>query len=310
MLRFARNDNEEDTPGFNGRCRAALPGARRALQSAMAARVLRLYPGPPQDVPLAGLYLAHKLHTLAGAAAPFVYADFVSSLDGRIALDDPATGASHVPAALRSDNDFRLLLELQAQADCVITHGGYLRAIADGRLDDILPVSAPDLAAWRKANGLPAQPAIVVASASLDFPLPPSLARGAPRVLIATGEAAPAEKLAPFRARGHEVIVAGKGRWVEGGPLTRALAERGFRSIFLLAGPRMLETMLRDGVLSRLYLTMAHIILGGERFHSLISGPALGPAGRLRLAALHYDARQPDGSGQWFAQFEPLRESG
>lgn len=276
----------------------------------MAARILRLYPGPPQELALAGAYLAHNLHQLGSAAAPFVYADFVSSLDGRIALDDPRTGASHVPADLRSDNDFRLLLELQAQADCVITHGGYLRAVAEGRLDDILQVSAPDLAAWRKANGLAPQPAIVIASASLDFPMPQSLARGAQRVLIATGEAAPADKVASLKAQGYEIITAGKGRWVEGAPLTRALATLGFRSIFLLAGPRMLETMLRDGVLSRLYLTMAHIILGGERFHTLISGPELGAAGRLRMSALHYDATQPQGSGQWFAQFEPLRESG
>ncbi|HEX7967472.1 MAG TPA: dihydrofolate reductase family protein [Stellaceae bacterium] len=276
----------------------------------MAAHILRLYPAPPQELPLAGAYLAHNLHQLGSAAAPFVYADFVSNLDGRIAVDDPRTGASHVPAALRSDNDFRLLLELQAQADCVITHGGYLRAIADGRLDDILQVGTPDLAAWREANGLAPQPAIVIASASLDFPMPLSLARHAQRVLIATGEAAPADKLAPLKAQGYDIIAAGKGRWVEGAPLTSALAKLGFRSIFLLAGPRMLETMLRDGVLSRLYLTMAHIILGGERFHTLISGPELGPAGRLRLSALHYDAMQPGGSGQWFAQFEPLRESG
>ena len=277
----------------------------------MAARILRLYPGPPEDAAVAGTYLAHAVHRLGSAARPFVYADFVASLDGRIALDDPASGESGLPAALRSGNDFRLLLELEAQADCLITHGGYLRAIAAGRLDDILQVGtrdgASDLARWRQANGLAPQPAVAIASGSLDFPLPPSLARHGQRVLIAAGAAAPADKIARLRAQGCEVVIAGPGRHVEGAPLARELGARGFRSLFLLAGPRMLETMLRDRVLSRLYLTIVHTLLGGEAFHTLIAGPELGEAGRLRLASLHYDAAEPAGAGQWFAHFDPRR---
>jgi riboflavin biosynthesis pyrimidine reductase len=277
----------------------------------MLPRLLRLYPGPPEESALAGTYLAHKLHALGTLAAPFVYASFVCSLDGRIALQDLSTGAGHLPAGLTSGNDFRLFLELQAQADCLITHGGYLRAVAAGRLDDVLQVgtraAAHDLAQWRKENGLVPQPAVVVASASLEFPVPESLALHQQRVFIATGAAAPANKVEALRARGYEVIIAGNGRMVEGAPLTRALGDRGFRSLYLLAGPRMLETMLRDGMLARLYLTIAHCILGGEAFHTLISGPELGSVGRLRMASLYYDATAPEGAGQWFAQFEPLR---
>jgi riboflavin biosynthesis pyrimidine reductase len=102
------------------------------------------------------------------------------------------------------------------------------------------------------------------------------------------------------------VVRAGTGRAVEGAPLVRALAERGLRSLYLLAGPRMLETMLRDGVLSRLYLTIAHRVLGGAAFHTMAAGSELGPAGRLRLLELYYDATSPEGAGQWFAPFEPL----
>jgi riboflavin biosynthesis pyrimidine reductase len=277
----------------------------------MTARILRLYPGPPHESTLAGTYLAHKVHRLGTPAAPFVYANFVSSLDGRIALQDPATGASHVPETLTSGNDFRLLLELQAQADCLITHGGYMRAIAEARLDDILQVGtrdfARDLAQWREENGLGPQPAVVIASASLDFPAPESPARHGQRVIVATGEAASAGRVEAFRARGYEVIRAGKGGSVEGAPLTRALGALGFRSLFLLAGPRMLGTMLRNRVLSRLYVTIAHCILGGEAFHTMVSGLNPGSAGRLRMVSLYYDATAPEGAGQWFAQFEPLR---
>src|SRR5260370_28433528 len=95
----------------------------------MAGPIPRSFPGPPQEAALAGAYLAHAVHRLGSAAQPFVYADFVSSLDGRIALDDPGSGESRLPAALRSDNDFPLLPELAAPADCLITPGGYLRAL-------------------------------------------------------------------------------------------------------------------------------------------------------------------------------------
>lgn len=278
----------------------------------MTSRLLRLFPGPPQERALAGAYLAHDLPSLGSAAKPFVYADFVASLDGRIAVDDPKTGASHVPAALHSAGDFRLLLELAAQADCLITHGGYLRAIAAGRLDDILQVGlrdgTADLASWRAQHGLAPQPAIAIASASLDFPLPPSLARHGQRVLIATGAAAPKDRRDRFAAAGYEIITAGRGRWVEGAPLARALGERGFRSLFLLAGPRMLETMLRGGRLDRLYLTLVHRLIGGEHFHTMIAGPELGPAGRLRLAALY--GATGDAGGEWFAQFDTIRDGG
>ncbi len=277
----------------------------------MEAHILRLYPGPPEDVALEGTFLAHKVHTLGSAAAPFVYASFVSSLDGRIALQDPATGTSRMPAGLTGGNDFRLFLELQAQADCLITHGGYLRDIAAGRLDDVLQVGTQDatrdLARWREKNGLPPQPAVVIASSSLNFPFPRSFALNAQRVLIATGAAAPAKKVRALRAGGYEVLVAGKGKMVEGAHLVRELGGLGFRSLYLLAGPRMLETMLRDGMLSRLYLTVTHRMLGGEHFQTMISGPELGHAGGLRMSSLYYDATEPEGSGQWFAQFEPLR---
>ncbi|MBK3773047.1 riboflavin biosynthesis protein RibD [Azospirillum brasilense] len=275
----------------------------------MAARVLRLFPGPPEEVALAGLYVADALHTLGSASAPFVYASFVGSLDGRIALEDGEV--SRLPVEITSENDFRLFLELQAQADCLVTHGGYLRDLAAGRLDDVLQIGTRamdrDLARWRQENGLSAQPAVVIASASLDFPIPESVIREKQRVLIATGRQAPHDRVDALRARGFPVIVAGDGASVEGAPLVRELGNLGFRSVYLLTGPRMLSTMLRDGMLSRLYLTIAHRVVGGGSFHTMATGPRLEGAGRLRLSSLYYDATAPDGAGQWFARFEPLR---
>jgi riboflavin biosynthesis pyrimidine reductase len=276
----------------------------------MAGTIRELYPNS-REHPLRELYLAHRLHELGLPDLPFVYGNFVSSWDGRIALRDARSGESRLPEALMSGSDFRLLLELHAQADCLITHGGYMRAIAQGRLDDLLQVGTikghADLAAWREANGLAPQPAICIASGSLDFPVPQSVKRHGQQVFVATGRSADAARVRRQEREGYEVVIAGEGPAVEGRPLVDALAQRGYRSAFLLSGPRMLETMLRDRVLSRLYLTLVHRLLGGEHFHSLIEGPAMHAAGRLKLAALYLDSTSPTDTGQFFAQFEPLR---
>jgi riboflavin biosynthesis pyrimidine reductase len=272
--------------------------------------LLQLYPHVRQT-PLRGLYLAHGLHELGLPGLPFVYGDFVTSLDGRIALRDSASGESRLPEALTSSSDLRLLLELHAQADCLITHGGYLRAIARKELDDILQVGMSpdhqDLASWRQEHGLRPQPAVCIASASLDFSIPESLRQHQQQVFVATGRQADAARRRQLEREGFEVVVAGEGSDAEGRPLAGELAQRGLRSAFLLAGPRMLETMMRDGVLSRLYLTLTHQLLGGESFRSMIEGPPLQAAGRLKLTSLYLDSESSNGTGQLFAQFEPLR---
>ncbi|MGH8719292.1 MAG: RibD family protein [Burkholderiales bacterium] len=260
--------------------------------------VIELFPKSGQTREISGLYLAHRLHTLGSAETPLVYANFVQSLDGRIAAN------GKLPESLANASDFRLFLELQAQADCLITHGGYSRAVAEGQLDDVLQVGITeqtrDLKEWRAKQGLPPQPTVVVASASLDFPLPQSLATHAQRVFIATGYAADKERVLSWERKGYEVLRAGPQREVEGAPLIAALARLGFKSIYLVAGPLMLATMLRDRVLSRLYLTISHQILGGENFHTLFRGEKLEAPAQFELRSLHYDSAKP----QSFAQFD------
>lgn len=273
----------------------------------MPKSIFRLYPPPYESVPLRGLYLREALHQRGSSKRPFVYANFLTSLDGRIALED-AKGELYLPKSLTTPDDFRLFLELQCQADCLITHGGYLRALHDGRLGNILQIGAhelgSDLLEWRVNQGLPPQPAIVIASASLDFPMPDSIREHGQACFIATGEGADPARVAYWRGLGYEVIFAGQGRMVEGELLTRRLGELGYRTIYLVAGPHMLDTMVRGSRLSLLFQTITHQLMGGEVFSSLVPGPELGPFGHLRMASLYYDPAAPTGAGQWFAQFE------
>ena len=279
----------------------------------MPAELIELYPPTGARRALDGAYLAHDLHTLGTPQQPFVYANFVSSLDGRIAVVEADTGESYVLEDLTSGHDWRLFQELQAQADCVVTHGGYLRSLAAGKFPDILQVGLAkqvlDIGTWRSAHGLRRQPAIAIVSRTLDFPIPPSLEQHDQAVHIVTAEGTPPDRVKSWRDRGYDVLFAGGGASVEGTPLARALGARGYARLYLMAGPQLIETVLRDGSLSRLYLTMTHQLIGGERFHTLIAGSRLGQSGRLELNTLYYDAAAPKGTGQWFASFQ-VRESG
>ena len=273
----------------------------------MSKKLLRLFPAPTESVDLRGLYLGLNLHRRGRPHRPWIYANFLSSLDGRIALEDE-TGVPYLPKSLTTPDDFRLFLELHAQADCLITHGGYLRSLHEGRLGNILQVGAhplgDDLPAWRASQGLPPQPAIVVASRSLDFPMPKSLLSHGQKVYIATGQGADPLKVKAWEDRGFEVIRAGADAEVNGGVLAERLSLKGYRTLYLIAGPMMLETMVRERCLSTLFQTLSLQLLGGEAFRSMVPGPILGETGRVRMVSLYHDANAGEGLGQWFAQFD------
>ena len=216
--------------------------------------IFRLYPPPFEAISLQGLYLQLGLHHQGSTVAPFVYANFLTSLDGRIALNDDQ-GESYLPKSLTTPHDFRLFLELQCQADCLITHGGYLRSLAKGRLGNILQIGqhelGRDLLDWRLGQGLPPQPATVIASASLDFPMPSSILENNQACYIATGANADPTRIEYWRKQGYKVIFAGRGKMVEGSLLRQRLGELGYRTLYLIAGPEMLDTMTRSGQLGR-----------------------------------------------------------
>ncbi|RMD69716.1 MAG: hypothetical protein D6819_06220 [Gammaproteobacteria bacterium] len=250
--------------------------------------VLRLYPPPHERLPLRGLYLTHDLHRQGKTC---LYTNFISSLDGRIALKE--NGAFRVPRAIANPRDWRLFQELAAQAEAMIIGTGYLRALARGAVENILHLE-DDLRTWRRAQGLSPQPAAIVLSASLD--IPPGLPF--PLILI-TGKKAPQERLATLQEQGVQVLFAGEGGKVEPQALGELVPHLGFRSIYSAAGPGVLRLLLEAGLLDRLYLTLSHHLLAGDAFKTLLEGPPLDPPIALRLQGLAYD----EGPGQWFVWF-------
>lgn len=254
-------------------------------------------------VALAGLYLAHDLRRLAGDQ-PFVYANFVASLDGRIAVPDMVKGGLKVPMNIANARDWRLFQELAIQADLIITTGRYLRDYAAGKAQEILRVyddpRFTDLKVWRAAQGLTPQPDLVVISSSLDFPVPDALTQGGRRVLIVTDGRAAAPRIRELEAQVGQVFVAGD-RQVEGRRFVELMAGQGYRIIYSAAGPKIAHMLLADGVLDRLYLTQVSRVLGGAPFSSIVEGPLLAHAIDLPLRTLYYDAASTENTGQLFA---------
>lgn len=263
--------------------------------------VTQLYPPTTGSLPLKGLHLRERL------PARLLYSNFVTSLDGRIAIARAGRQTHEVPKETSNPRDWRLYQELAAQADVLIISARFFRQMQNDEAQDTLPIGPKygDLRQWRIDQGLSAQPDIAVVSGSLDLPLI-TLAGVAKhrRVRVLTGTQAPAGRKAALRDAGIDVIEAGSGARVEGKLLRHALEALGAQRIYSIAGPQVLYTLLTDQVLDRLYLTVAGRLLGGTEFDTLCMGPTLEPAPKLRLASLYLDPEAPAGAGQLLATYD------
>ncbi len=276
----------------------------------MTKQLLQLFPQSSekhgQKRELKNLYLGEFGWFSSNTKQPIVTANFLSSLDGRIAISPDEYSRAELPNSLTSDEDFRLFLELHAQAECLITHGGYMRSLAENKLGNILQLpiekDCEDLYRWREQHGLSKYPAIVIASSSLDFPMHSSLHNNNQTVYIATGQQADTDKIIKWQDQGYEVLVAGKSSSVEGKLLIDILTAKDYKHFYLVAGPKMLHTMLKDQQLTKLYLSHSHQLLGGEIFRTKVDGPPLTPP-RLELTSLFYDKSSGNKHGQFFSNY-------
>jgi riboflavin biosynthesis pyrimidine reductase len=269
--------------------------------------VVQLYPLPAQEIPLQGLYLSHDLRTQAAQLPhPFVYTNYVVSLDGRIAVPRANGAGMTVPKDVANDRDWRLFQELAVQADVIISSGRYLRDYAEGNTQELLEVyddpAFADLKTWREEQGLKPYPDFVVISASLEFPIPAALMEAGRRVIVATVEATDSDRRARLADQGADVFIAGEER-VRGQPLVDALDERGYRVIYNATGPLVNHLLLADDVLDRLYLTYANRLLGGKPFDSIVTGELLDPAIGMQIDTIYLDPVALDGLGQLFLSY-------
>ena len=216
---------------------------------------------PPQEW-LAEVRPRERAH----ADRPFVYLNMVTTADGRAAID----GRSH---ALGSETDTLLLTELRTLADAVLLGPGTLRAEGYGRL-----VGNAERVARREAAGLPATPAAVVISRSLDLPWDAGLfaAAGQP-VLVYTGSDADA----PAVAADLEVVHLG-----DPSPAA-ALADlraRGVRALLCEGGPTLNRALLAAGLVDELFLTLSPLLAGNADAPRIVEGEDLPDPLTMELA--------------------------
>ncbi len=273
--------------------------------------MIRLWPQPSTAVELRNLYLDERLWQQATRERPFVYTNYVSSLDGRIALRSAEENAYTVPASIANPRDWRLFQELAAQADVLVTSGRHLRDRAAGIAQEIIAVyeqpDFADLRAWREAQGLSVYPALAVVSKSLDFVLPPEFRERVKRVVFFTGTLAPAARIEALRKEGFRVVE-DQAANVSATTLITTLSALGHRTIYSVTGPEILHLLLSANVLDRLYLTVVHRLLGGVAYRTLVEGEILARPAGFQLRTLYFDPHAPAaGVGQSFYSFVPSK---
>ncbi|MFZ1400930.1 MAG: dihydrofolate reductase family protein [Candidatus Promineifilaceae bacterium] len=267
--------------------------------------IQQLFPQSGQ-FPLKKLYLHHNLRQFAGQERPFIYANFVHSLDGRIAIPHPTKPGLMVPENVANERDWRLFQELAAQADLILSSGRYLRDWADGRAQEILRVDDPnfaDLRDWRTANGLKPQPDIAIISGSLDFPIPELLTANGRKVIIFTTANPDPIRAAEIEAQAGNLFVVG-GASVSGAQMAQKMVDLGYQTVYSAAGPKILHLLLAGGVLNRLYLTQVGRLLGGSPFSSILEGRVLETAVDAQLHTLYHDPEALNGLGQLLHSYD------
>ncbi len=271
-------------------------------------KILQLYPAPCREVSLRGLYLEHDLRAHAEARdRVFVCTNFVSSLDGRIAVPDSSGKGVTLAEAITNPRDWRLFQELAVQTDVLITSGRYLRQYATGVKQEILQVyddpHFEDLQNWRLSQSLSPQPDLAVISSRLDFDVPPALLGDDRSLLIFTTKSADPDQTQRLQDQGAKILFAGE-ESVDGQELCAHLTELGYCTAYSGAGPKVLHLLASSGVLDRLYLTFSNRLLGGKPFASILEGPLLDPPIDLQLNTLYFDPYAIEGLGQLFASYD------
>ncbi len=265
--------------------------------------ISQLHPHSQQQCSLKGLYLKLNLHQVAEQSDLLIYANYISSVDGRISLHDAESGEFIVPASIANRRDWRLYQELAAQADVMITSARYFRQLVKGKAQDLLPVGTAleyaDLTKWRVEQGLKPQPDVVIISNSLNIPAQALAQLKDRRILICTSEKADAQKVDQLESSGHTVLIAGR-KQVEGKQLKQQLIKAGYRSAYMIAGPEVHRTLVNEQVLDRLFLTTRLNLLAGDEFHTILNGDMGRPAA-LELLSLYLD--RDLSSQQLFAQY-------
>ena len=187
-----------------------------------------------------------------------IYANFVSSLDGVVAL--PSVDASPSVISGKSAADRFVMGLLRACADAILIGAGTLRAEPDHRWtpDFIYPQAKDGYARLRAALGLAAEPrlAVLTSSGYLDREIP--ALEGASVFTTADG----ARRLEDGRPFPATILDVGDEGNLDIARVIHTLRSRGMRMILSEGGPTVIGQLLEHHLLEELFLTVSPVLIG------------------------------------------------
>ena len=223
--------------------------------------ILRDWPSSPEG--LVELYPRNP--------APTLRVNFIASLDGAVAVDG-LSGGLHGPG------DKEIFDTLRMVCDALVVASGTVRAENYRALRLTEPARA-----WRRAQGLPEFPLLVIVSGSLtldlrgpvfaDAPIPP---------IVVTRSSAPAARIAEV-ATVAQVIAVGDDA-VDLPAALAALHERGATQLLCEGGPSLHGALIAADLVTELCLTVAPLLVGGGPGRIAAGAPGLARRMSLRHA--------------------------
>jgi riboflavin-specific deaminase-like protein len=203
------------------------------------------------------------------AGRPYVVLNMVATVDGR------ATVAGRT-AQISSAPDRQMFHALRTRVDAIMVGAGTIRIERYGRI-----VRDPELRGRRRALGLAEDPVAVIVSASLGVPPDVPLLQAPEQevVIVTAGEGeleGCAAQVSYLRAS-------------PGVPLSlremlgRLRAEHGIRTVLCEGGPHLNGSLLTEGLVDELFLSVSPTIAGGAGALSIVMGAELADTVDARL---------------------------
>jgi riboflavin biosynthesis pyrimidine reductase len=213
-----------------------------------------------------------------GFTAPRLYANFVSTLDGVVAI--PSVPHSNKIIAAGSVADLFVMGVLRALADAIVIGTGTLHGSPRGLWEPAgpYPPTADALAELRRRLGRPPVPelAILTRSGSLDLDHP-VLERGALVLTTEHGKAALGDRLPAASA------VEALGTDLDPRDAVALLRDRGHPLVLTEGGPTVFGSLVAAALVDELFLTVSPLLAGrpdpDDRLQLIEDAPLLPDAG-------------------------------
>jgi riboflavin biosynthesis pyrimidine reductase len=196
---------------------------------------------------------------------PLLVANFVSTLDGVVALDRLGkSGGREISGGFEPDRFLMGLL--RATADAVLVGAGTVRASGTGAWTParVHPASAHAFAAWRRELGLERPvPTTLVATASGDLDLGHfDLAEAGTTIVVLTSTDGERRLRGQPGRDGIEVTALADGPDLPVEAIVAYLRHAGFELVLSEGGPRLFGELLGSSAVDELFLTLAPQLAG------------------------------------------------